>query len=699
MRKLTTIILLLCTLVVGAQGAEKYFGGTAADTVGTGYTWWASFDTTLDNTANNDTLRQLGKVFETITGANVPTETGVVIFGSGDSIWCQGDKIQLVGASWELHDFNFYGGLHLSNATVNWTDGEYWFPGTGTNTAPGTAAGLLVKTTGASTFIADGVTFYAGGTGGTYFEVANLYAHKVDFSSCTMQMPIKWLTGNGAAGSRLTFDTVTVPAEMSADWDLTGVIDTLTFDSVTWSAAHNLDIADADYLTFTDCTFTNWGEEASVNPAISCTSDSVNIDSMTGCVFELASTPASVRTGFSVADESEGSRSYFASNRFGSSAGSAADDMLKWAFLIGGRPDSMQWIGNVIYAGQATTSCLNDTTNAMGTGWTWQDNIIDHTNWNPPDGASVALQWVPIHSTLSGGRIVTELSHVMLVNQDLFSNTFSAADNALMSSYNTFSDMTLTQLQTSGAAYGVVDKGRTNALYNITYTGGGSTGSTSRAYFGVGDSADVYNWTVTLVDGGGGLCSFWDDGSQDDHQAAGNQFWNCIVSGAADYVVMSSSGDGSGVTENNNNLAGLTYTTFDQDESLALASSSFDTSTGLTGSEVIARNKWFGAAATGITATDQGYYPIGVQTTAMALAVEDPEVGVGRPGFSTWIDALLTCRLLGKTGVVLNGRSTVADALNFEVFTSCRHISGDGTPGDATWEATVVDTLRAGSFK
>jgi hypothetical protein len=289
------------------------------------------------------------------------------------------------------------------------------------------------------------------------------------------------------------------------------------------------------------------------------------------------------------------------------------------------------------------------------------------------------LTLCPDSVTLTNNRIISNgTSHIVIHNDDTPAASWRAADNAHGASHVEAHDNYFEQLATSSIHYGIVDKGRANHYYNNTFIDHGSTGDVSRVYFAVGDSCEFYNNDVTVTDAG--TSYVLDDGAWEGVQAKGNRFHNNTVRGAADYVFMSSSGNGSGWSEGNNCWALRYLTRFDFDGD-SMAATSFTDSTSW-------RMDYGGRGGlTGMTDSAEGFQRVGISTTSPG----QPAISKTQPGFRHPVEALESIRSIGALkDVTLDMYAPDPQArANLKVWQFSPHTNGAGT-----FQQVSGDTLQ-----
>jgi|GEM_PF-4238188 len=220
------------------------------------------------------------------------------------------------------------------------------------------------------------------------------------------------------------------------------------------------------------------------------------------------------------------------------------------------------------------------TTENAASGWEVVGNRILH---NPAakelHGLHVALRQSRIHHN----EIRTMGPHLLFVGDDNYT-TYYPADEEFFGFANEFDHNVLESYRNTNTvadreAYAFPDKGRATHFHDNLVIQHGSETSASRCYSATGKNALVHNNTFISerpTYGSPGLHAWINDLAWAGVQAAGNRYYNNCFLGMVDHFATSSSGNGTGWSEDHNHIeVENILVSFDQDNRLALHATSF----------------------------------------------------------------------------------------------------------------------------
>jgi hypothetical protein len=631
MRKLATsfitIFFLLSLFAGGAQATTRTFG--------TGGTY-ATFTTALTAASSGDTLTQVGASSEALASAYTCSNKALVIVGATNlTTTVTAYKVTFSGTgTLTMTNLRLTAAVYVNKSSLafNATGCTFKHPGSGTEVAvAGWGIGFDANPLAMTNCTLDSCTTSTGDLGEIYFFSGTSLAADQTFSNCTINTcdQIGWAAypSGKIMFSGCTFTGGSVDNGPLLSFTASCDVDSISFQTCTFQADSatysDINFNDARLVRINSCTIRYWALASAGKSCLFYFADATTAARpktvwFTNNTITLSKTKpvASGAAMIYAVDKDAGPTWHITGNTF-NVVNATEIDYFIYAYSYGSDctiSSNSLYATNIAFIANTAADTLAA---SLGSRWTFDSNVIDHTNWSPTSGVSAMLTLCPDSVTLTNNRIISNgTSHIVIHNDDTPAASWRAADNAHGASHVEAHDNYFEQLATSSIHYGIVDKGRANHYYNNTFIDHGSTGDVSRVYFAVGDSCEFYNNDVTVTDAG--TSYVLDDGAWEGVQAKGNRFHNNTVRGAADYVFMSSSGNGSGWSEGNNCWALRYLTRFDFDGD-SMAATSFTDSTswnmkwggkvGLTGMT----NSAFGTIGVGVSPADYGVPTIGMR--------------------------------------------------------------------------------------
>lgn len=683
------ITALLLAVVWDAQATTRTFG--------TGGTY-ATFTTALTAASSGDTLTQVGASSEALASAYTCSNKALVIVGATNlTTTVTAYKVTFSGTgTLTMTNLRLTAAVYVNKSSLafNATGCTFKHPGSGTEVAvAGWGIGFDANPLAMTNCTLDSCTTSTGDLGEIYFFSGTSLAADQTFSNCTINTcdQIGWAAypSGKIMFSGCTFTGGSVDNGPLLSFTASCDVDSISFQTCTFQADSatysDINFNDARLVRINSCTIRYWALASAGKSCLFYFADATTAARpktvwFTNNTITLSKTKpvASGAAMIYAVDKDAGPTWHITGNTF-NVVNATEIDYFIYAYSYGSDctiSSNSLYATNIAFIANTAADTLAA---SLGSRWTFDSNVIDHTNWSPTSGVSAMLTLCPDSVTLTNNRIISNgTSHIVIHNDDTPAASWRAADNAHGASHVEAHDNYFEQLATSSIHYGIVDKGRANHYYNNTFIDHGSTGNVSRVYFAVGDSCEFYNNDVTVTDAG--TSYVLDDGAWEGVQAKGNRFHNNTVRGAADYVFMSSSGNGSGWSEGNNCWALRYLTRFDFDGD-SMAATSFTDSTSW-------RMDYGGRGGlTGMTDSAEGFQRVGISTTSPG----QPAISKTQPGFRHPVEALESIRSIGALkDVTLDMYAPDPQArANLKVWQFSPHTNGAGT-----FQQVSGDTLQ-----
>jgi hypothetical protein len=698
MPKKLLLILLFPTLLFARTIG---FGGVASDTTGVGCTeWYSSFVGCFGNEEAADTLRQVGSSYDALTDSefNLGAVGDIVVIGTpADTIVVESEDpagLSFRCNNLKLHDVYYRGSCYLKNSGA---DSFVWDGGcfsTITNPPHDPIYDTALRIYGTSALFQNMSFNGAAEEDFSYDIVASGLdsTHQVAFENCTVDLVNIFDVKDHNGGSvRFSDCDIRLRGYLRIQASTYGPLDSLIVEDCTWRADHVdrciriEETSELQLLRIQGNTISGLAADSFCEVVVEESIDFTSKDNL----FKFRYGSNSALAIYDIYDKTKESRYTFDGDVVWRTEGVGylRDYLNMWAV-----PDSGVMQNLELHAGAITILTDADAPDTLeatiATGWDFNNIEIDHTGWEPIGSTmrSVALGFVGSHSTFDNIAITSPASHSMLFGDDVVDeNQWAPAWQGICASDNVVKNSSFTQLNLHDgeAAFGLVDKGDNQEIYNNTFRVNGSDGSVSKAYSFGGDNTLFYNNRIFVgpssatKTGVVGLIAQGPSGHK--HQPSGQLVHNNYATGVSDYVFAKSSGDGTGYTESHN-IFDTGWTDFNSQTADEPAPSSFI--------EGAWKTKYGGTAVAGasvtIPHTDQGFYPIGLL----------PETAHTEPRVSSrWLSGFNTPRelcgvldTLGMVGVQLEMYvRTDADCAQVDLWCNDQIVDGDDVTADTLW--------------